>query len=424
MERFANVIFASSDAQREFWSGRRGLDEAAIRAKYRSLKPCLHGSDAHDMKGVGAPDGNRYCWVKGEATFDTLRQACIDPGRAYVSVDPPVGATASQTIASIVIKSASWMKTPEIALNPGLVAIIGARGSGKTALADMIALGCDAMNAQASQASFLTRAEPLVGDATACLRWHNGDQRERRLDRSNEWLVAENPRARYLSQQFVEELCSAQGITDSLMQEMERVIFRSHSTADKDGVANFDELLEIRTTRLRAARAREESSIAALSDRISGELEKRQLVKGLAKQIEDKQQLISGYTKDRSKLVSKGSEDRVKQLAELTAAAEKVRSYLRFFAAQEQSLLSLQDEVQNVRTHQAPEGLRRTQTLQSIRPRTYRLATLPPGLQGQCRRISRDPPDELPRGCPILERNAPASESRYHGLASCAKCHP
>lgn len=84
MERFANVIFASSDAQREFWSGRRGLDEAAIRAKYRSLKPCLHGSDAHDMKGVGAPDGNRYCWVKGEAAFDTLRQACIDPGRAYV----------------------------------------------------------------------------------------------------------------------------------------------------------------------------------------------------------------------------------------------------------------------------------------------------------------------------------------------------
>ena len=98
-----------------------------------------------------------------------------------------------------------------------------------------------------------------------------------------------------------------------------------------------------------------------MSDRISGELEKRQLVKGLAKQIEDKNQLISGYTKDRGKLVSKGSEERVKLLAELTAAAEKVRSYLRFFAAQEQSLLSLQDEVQNVRTHQAPEVLRRTQ---------------------------------------------------------------
>ncbi|HKN13656.1 MAG TPA: hypothetical protein VJX68_10735 [Candidatus Binatus sp.] len=173
--------------------------------------------------------------------------------------------------------------------------------------------------------------------------------------------AAEYPRARYLSQQFVEELCSAQGITDSLTQEMERVIFESHSAEDKDGVADFDELLEIRTTRLRDARSREESAIATLSDRISIELEKRQLVAGLAKQIEDKQQLISGYTKDRSKLASKGSEERVKQLTELTTAAEKVRSYPRFFAAQEQSLLSLLDEVENVRTHQAPEGLRRTQ---------------------------------------------------------------
>ncbi|HEY8129001.1 MAG TPA: ATP-binding protein, partial [Hyphomicrobium sp.] len=361
IERFADVIFASSDAQREFWSGQRGLDEAALRAKYRTLKPCLHGSDAHDLKGIGAPDGNRYCWVKGEIAFDTLRQACIDPGRAFVGVDPPVCAVPSQTIASVAIKAASWMKTPEIVLNPGLVAIIGARGSGKTALADMIALGCDAMSDQPSQASFLTRAEPLVGDATACLRWHNGDQRERRLDQSDEWSAAEYPRARYLSQQFVEELCSAQGITDSLMQEMERVIFESHSAGDKDGAAEFSELLEIRTTRLRAARDREEILIAALSERISGELEKRQLVKGLAKQFADKQQLITGYTNDRSKLVSKGSEERVKKLAELAAAAEKVRSYLRFFAAQEQSLLSLQDEVQNVRTHQAPEGLRRTQ---------------------------------------------------------------
>ena len=115
------------------------------------------------MKGVAAPDGNRYCWVKGEINFDTLRQTCIDPGRAFVGVNPPVGATPSQTIASVVIKAASWMKTPKIALNPGLVAIIGARGSGKTALADIIALGCDAMSDQPSQASFLTRAEPLVG---------------------------------------------------------------------------------------------------------------------------------------------------------------------------------------------------------------------------------------------------------------------
>jgi hypothetical protein len=45
----------------------------------------------------------------------------------------------------------------------------------------------------------------------------------------------------------------------------------------------------------------------------------------------------------------------------LTVAAEKVRGYLRYFSAQEQSLLGLKDEVASVRNHQAPEALRRSQ---------------------------------------------------------------
>ncbi|MNL81725.1 hypothetical protein D3C87_2089150 [compost metagenome] len=58
-----------------------------------------------------------------------------------------------------------------IPLNPGLVAIIGSRGSGKTALADMIAAGCDAIpeaawnEDQNISPSFLVRARPLIGDS-------------------------------------------------------------------------------------------------------------------------------------------------------------------------------------------------------------------------------------------------------------------
>ena len=51
----------------------------------------------------------------------------------------------SQVVGSIDIENADWAATPKINLNPGLVTIIGARGSGKTALADMIAAGCDAL---------------------------------------------------------------------------------------------------------------------------------------------------------------------------------------------------------------------------------------------------------------------------------------
>ena len=43
-------------------------------------------------------------------------------------------------------------------------------------------------------------------------------------------MMVEVARARYLSQQFVEELCSSSGVTDALLREIERVIFRISST--------------------------------------------------------------------------------------------------------------------------------------------------------------------------------------------------
>lgn len=362
IEKLAHVIFASSQAQREFWLGRRNASENELRERYGGLKPCMHGSDAHELRTVGVPDGDRYSWIKGAVEFDTLRQACIDPAnRAFVGPNPPVSATPSQVIDTIQISGAPWAQTPNLQLNSGLIAIIGARGSGKTALADLIAHGCDATSERLSPASFLTRARELLEGASVSLLWRSGERSQRPLDGFDPIVSEEYPRARYLSQQFVEELCSAQGITDALMREMERVIFEAHSLADRDGTVDFDELLELRATRFREARIREETALVELSERIGVELEKEKLIDGLKKQISDKTKLIAGYTKDRDQLVTKGSEARLQRLAALTTAAEKVRGYLRYFSAQEQSLLGLQDEVKNLRNYQAPEVLRRSQ---------------------------------------------------------------
>jgi hypothetical protein len=247
VEKFAHIIFASSPAQREFWLGQRSLSAFELQIRYCGPKPCMHGSDAHEVQKIGLPDGDRYSWIKGAVEFDSLRQACIDPsGRAWVGADPPVSAASSQVIASIEVTGALWAATPRIALNPGLVAVIGARGSGKTALVDMIALGCDAMPESAGSASFLARAHDLLHGASVSLRWETGDTIQRNLDCSDETSAAEYPRARYLYQQFVEELCSAQGMTDVLMQEIERVVFESQTLADRDGAADFSELLELR----------------------------------------------------------------------------------------------------------------------------------------------------------------------------------
>ena len=176
IETFSHVIFSSSSAQREFWLGNRGATETELRTRYGGLKPCLHGSDAHSGSEVGEPQEDRFSWVKGDIEFDSLRQACIDPAdRVYVGLKPPATTMPSQLISSVAVESGDWIGTEEIPLNSGLVAIIGARGSGKTALAEMIVTGCDGIpepvwdSDAKHSSSFLARARPFLGDGRGSL---------------------------------------------------------------------------------------------------------------------------------------------------------------------------------------------------------------------------------------------------------------
>ncbi len=368
IEGFADVILAGSSAQREFWLGLRDLSPDEIRARYGGLKPCLHGSDAHKLDDIASPFGDRFSWIKGALEFDSLRQACIDPrGRAHVGAEPPASATPSQVISEIQVKNAPWMMTPVIPLNHGLVAIIGARGSGKTALADMIAAACDSISNEAWNAkdwanpSFLVRARPLVGQGKVKVIWAVGEPATRALDGSDANGPDSYERVRYLSQQFVEELCSSSGLTDGLLREIERVIFEAHPDHARDGTLDFSELLEQRASRHRLAREREAEAVSQISERISTELEKEQMVATYEALVVQKKKLVDAYTADRAKLVSAGSETRAQRHTELAGAANQIRAKLRQFANQRQTFLALQDEVKDLRRNQAPETLRQAQ---------------------------------------------------------------
>ena len=368
IESFADVILASSRTQREFWLGERDLNREEIRARYGGLKPCLHGSDAHKLEDVAMPFAGRFSWIKGGLDFDALRQACIDPrGRAYVGSESPTSATPSQVISDVEIFNAPWLKTPVVPLNAGLVAIIGARGSGKTALADMIAAGCDSISEEAwardeaTNPSFLVRARSLLADGRVKITWAAGDPSTRSLDASDANGPLSYPRVRYLSQQFVEDLCSSSGMTDELLREIEEVIFEAHPDHDRDGALDFAELLEHRASRQRLARQREALAVSQISERISVELEKEKFVAGFETQVGQKKKLVEAYTADRANLVSAGSERRVQRHAEVAAAANAIKSKLRRFTNQRQTFFALQDEVKDLRRNQAPEALRQTQ---------------------------------------------------------------
>ncbi len=373
IEKFSHIIFSSNIAQREFWLGQKSDTIKELRERYHGCKPCLHGSDAHDLKKVGQPTDDRFSWIKGGLEFDSLRQACIDPkSRAFVGSEPPSSAMPSQVISHVSINNADWAKTPEIPLNSGLIAIIGARGSGKTALADIIAAGCDAISPETWSAnentspSFLARAKPLIGDDNVCLTWGGGTETIRSLDGRDTNGHLSFPRARYLSQQFVEELCSASGVSDGLIEEIERVILEAHPLDDREGSVDFAEFRKHKTDRFQQSRRREVEAIYDLSERISTELEKESQVVVLTSQVSQKGILIQNYNSDLAKLVVKGTEEHVKRHVELNEIAQSIRAKIQAFTNQKRTFITMQDEVTSTRVTRAPELLRQAKERHSF----------------------------------------------------------
>lgn len=234
-------------------------------------------------------------------------------------------------------------------------------------MVDVIAAGCDAIATASWDAdenispSFLARARRLIGDATTTLTWGGGATVKRSLNGSDVDGHISFPRARYLSQQFVEELCSAKGVSDGLVDEIERVIFESHSQDDREWASNFAELRDQQTSRFQQAREREAKAISDISDRIAIEFEKESLVANLTTQIEQKKKLIADYTTDRARLVVKGTEAQVARHAQLSETAQKLRNKIQAFGNQRRAFVALQDEVRSMRGTGAPELLRQAQ---------------------------------------------------------------
>ena len=358
IEKAAHAIFASSLKQRDFWLGDGAASPAELKERYRGPKPCLWGSDAHDLERVGKPAEGRSCWIKGLASFDALRHACRVPERAYVGSSPPAGAAASQVIDEVRIEDAAWIKTPFLELNAGLTAVIGGRGSGKTALVDMIAAGCSSYVESQENPSFLARASEHLTGSRVVVKWSSGEvSRAQPLGSPENRSSDAYPRVRYLSQQFVEDLCSIEGMP-TLVAEIERVIFEAHPSLERDGAVDFGDLLDLRAGGYRDARALEEAALANISDQIGIEMEKTREVGPLKAKIAKKQKVIGRYEEDRKALLPKDGQKTGQRLQALLAAAEKVRGYLRSLGNRRTSIVGINNEVKDLRQNRAPEALR------------------------------------------------------------------
>ncbi|KEC73941.1 hypothetical protein RLPCCGM1_c2060 [Rhizobium leguminosarum bv. phaseoli CCGM1] len=364
IEKAAHFIFGSSRKLRDFWLGLGAATVEQLNRDWGGRKPCLHGSDAHRLDEVGKPANDLYTWIKGDVTFESLRQVVLEPSsRVFVGSAHPVGALSSEVIERVTVTKASWFSNGAIDLNPGLVAIIGARGSGKTALAEIIAAGAYAARHSKDdeeKKSFLYRAAQLLGPERATLKWASGDDTYSDLKLVEEGLL-DDSRVRYLSQQFVDRLCSAEGVTDELLAEIERVVFQVHPEEDRMEAANFGELLSLRAERWRAERQRQELAIVQTSNEMNVERQRKDSLDGLKKQRDNALATLEKDKKDRQALVSSGNASTKaasEALGKVEEAAVARRNLIQAQQRRRQTLLALLDAIHSWKESILPGMLR------------------------------------------------------------------
>lgn len=142
--KLADMIFSAKPADRKYFAGRK--DNNPIEKVIHdcgSLKPCIHGCDAHSLGKIFEPDFHRYCWIKADPTFNGLKQLIYEPeARVRIAEAMPETKEDYQVIASVKIIDDSFQEN-EIVFNDKLNCIIGGKSTGKSLLLENMAVAID-----------------------------------------------------------------------------------------------------------------------------------------------------------------------------------------------------------------------------------------------------------------------------------------
>lgn len=360
IEDSSQVILSGNPADRLYWLGLRGgKPDAEFAARGRQKKPCIHGSDAHKNVDVLAPAEDRRCWIRSELTFEGLRQILHEPADRVVIGEAPPGLSAThERMSALEIGAARCFPNSPYPLNGGLTAIIGAKGSGKTALADLLALGTGAYDGgQVGDASFLKHAGEQLDGAEVTVSWADGAKTSARIGDFPDGDAL--PQVRYLSQQFVERLCGTQDrssgapFTDALRDEIESVVFNATDETDRLAAGSFGELLAARTSAPSRQVGQLRREIAAANRRVAEEdgLKGQQAAK--EKALKEASDAVAALEAEFKALVVKGNEEEAKALLALEDELKAATSKLAGLKMQENALGQVRAAVASVRREAA-----------------------------------------------------------------------
>lgn len=149
--QFSDAVFSSNINDIEYFLGKRSDGVEEVKRKCRSLKPCVHGSDAHQNEKIFEPDQQKYCWIKAEPTFNGLKQILYEPEeRVKISQTLPDYKSEYYVIDKVEFIDKDFQDTP-INFNENLTCIIGGKSTGKSILLHNLANAIDPLQVQTKE---------------------------------------------------------------------------------------------------------------------------------------------------------------------------------------------------------------------------------------------------------------------------------
>jgi len=221
--------------------------------KIEDRRPIIICSDNHNIKNYSVEEN---CWIKADPTFEGLRQVINEPEKRVCIGNIPskidyINRHKTKFIDAIEIrrdntvnglKNEKWFDC-SIPLNHDLVAIIGNKGSGKSALTDTIGLLGNTRNIEFS---FLNdkKFKDKNNKAKyfkAKIEWNDGNLIEKQLDESSNNVEPET--VKYIPQNYLETICTEISETDFL-SELESAIYSHIKDEDKLEKRSIRELID------------------------------------------------------------------------------------------------------------------------------------------------------------------------------------
>lgn len=139
--RLSDCIFSGNPKDCEYFLGKSSDSIQVVISKCGALKPCIHGSDAHEEDKLFIPDKKRYCWIKANLTFDGLKQILYEPEQRIKiqELEPDIKENHLVIDSVKFYCSDNTFTDKPIIFNRNLNVIIGGKSSGKSLLLTCIA---------------------------------------------------------------------------------------------------------------------------------------------------------------------------------------------------------------------------------------------------------------------------------------------